>query len=147
MLTLSGWAIAPGGVDRVEVWLDEQKLGNAYLGVRREDIGMAYPDYDGALLSGFAMVVPHRAIHIGDHNVRVIVHAKSGRSTDCSFQLLSKPPETSGVGNLRIFVPQVETDQRLAILAATGERPNHVVLIYPSGEDGDGVASASRNTG
>ena len=101
ILTVSGWAIAQGGIDRVEVWLGEQKLGNAYLGVRREDIGMAYPEYDGALLSGFAMVVPHRAVPAGDHNVRVIVHAKSGRSTDCSFQLLSKPPDTADVGNLR----------------------------------------------
>jgi ADP-heptose:LPS heptosyltransferase/GT2 family glycosyltransferase len=139
MLTLSGWAIAQGGVDRVEVWLDEHKLGNAYLGVRREDIGMAYPDYDGALLSGFAMVVPHRAVPVGDHNVRVIVHAKSGRSSDCSFQLLSKPPDSAAGGNLRIFIPQVETDQRLAILAATGERPSHVVLVYARGEDRDGV--------
>ena len=137
MLTLSGWTIARGGVDRVEVWVDKQKLGNAYLGVRREDIGMAYPDYDGALLSGFAMVIPHRVVRAGDHDVDVIVHAKSGRSTERSFQLLSEPPVTSGVANLRTFVPQVETDQRLAILAATGERPSHVVLIYAIGEDGN----------
>ena len=139
MLNLSGWAIAQEGVDRVEVWLDEQKLGNAYLGVRREDIGMAYPDYDGALLSGFAMVVPHHAVRAEDHNVRIIVYAKSGRSTDCSFQLLPKPSDTSGMRNLRNFVTQVETDQRLAILAATGERPSHVVLVYGKGEDEDGM--------
>lgn len=55
-LYMSGWAISRRGSDaitRIDVYLDEQSLGNASHGQSRADIGHAYPAVPGSSQAGF----------------------------------------------------------------------------------------------
>jgi ADP-heptose:LPS heptosyltransferase/GT2 family glycosyltransferase/glycosyltransferase involved in cell wall biosynthesis len=141
LLTVSGWALATGGIERVEIWLDANKLGNAYIGMRREDVGIAFPDIEGSLLSGYAMTVPHRAIGSGERLIRLVAVAKSGQTLERHFHLTSETPEASALGAIRRTVPEAETSQRLAILSKAGIPPHHAILIYvPGGQAMDPLA-------
>jgi len=73
-LTLAGWAFSPGGITSIDVTIDGEPAGQAYHGIRREDIKAAFPKVPGALLSGFAMAIPRkkttgwRSHDLGDHS-------------------------------------------------------------------------------
>jgi ADP-heptose:LPS heptosyltransferase/GT2 family glycosyltransferase len=129
-LTLSGWAIAQGGIDRVEIWLDAQKSGEAYLGQRRVDVDATFPDIEGALQSGFVMVLKSHALEPGWHTIRVLAVAKSGRSVERNIQIEVERNAPAPQGMLRQHVPQLETDQRFAIINATGDVRSFVILVY-----------------
>ncbi len=74
-LAVSGWAVARHGIARVSVFCDEALLGHAHLGMRREDIGAAFPEYEGSLLSGYGMVLPPAGLPEGEHRIRVVAYA------------------------------------------------------------------------
>ena len=78
-LAVSGWALARHGIARVSVFCDDALLGHAHLGMRREDIGAAFPDYEGSLLSGYGMVLPPASLPEGEHRIRVVAYA-AGRT-------------------------------------------------------------------
>jgi ADP-heptose:LPS heptosyltransferase/GT2 family glycosyltransferase len=54
LLHVIGWAIAHAQIIAVQVLLDEERLGSAQFGHRRDDIADAYPGYLNARLSGFS---------------------------------------------------------------------------------------------
>jgi ADP-heptose:LPS heptosyltransferase/GT2 family glycosyltransferase len=128
-LIVSGWAIAQGGIARVEIWLDEEKRGDAFLGQRRDHVAAAFPDIEGAQLAGFIMPLPQRAFAEGWHSMRVVACAKSGRQVERAFQIEAAPEAAPEQGQLRLFVPQAETDARLAILSAIGDPPSFTILV------------------
>jgi SAM-dependent methyltransferase len=50
---VEGWAYSPAGIKEISVWLDGQRVGEAMLGLLREDVTRAHPEWPGALRSGF----------------------------------------------------------------------------------------------
>jgi ADP-heptose:LPS heptosyltransferase/GT2 family glycosyltransferase len=130
---VGGWTVCAGGIERVEIWCDERLLGPAFVGVRREDIAAAFPDYPGALTSGFAFSMPHRLIGDGEHAIRVVVRARSGAMTEEIFRVVLETDDDRGIGMIRDHVPFSETLLRRELLAAMGVRPRVTVLIRRSG--------------
>ena len=128
VLNVSGWAVAPGGLDRVEVQLDEGIPVAAYVGVRREDVAANFPENEAALFSGFALTIPHRLIGEGEHTIRLQVHAKSGRFAERIFQLVSEKPDET-LGKIRSRLPQAEIDLRKEVLRQMDHHPVFLVFI------------------
>ncbi len=62
-----GWAVAPAGMQKVELYVDGQFFGNVPLGGRRADVGGAYPNYPGSAESGFAMAFNYSGLNAGSH--------------------------------------------------------------------------------
>ena len=59
-LPIVGWAVAPSGIDHVEVFLNEEPKGNAYFGARRNDIKGLFATMHDPASSGFGMSIPKR---------------------------------------------------------------------------------------
>ena len=54
-LLVQGWAVSLAAMVTVQVFLDEQRIGAAQLGGQRDDVGLAFPAYSNARLSGFTL--------------------------------------------------------------------------------------------
>ncbi len=123
-MSIAGWALAPAGIAGVEVLVDGTSLGEAYYGIRREDIGNAFPGMDNALLCGFAMLVPPQVLRRGRHDVRVIVRDKAGTSTLVEFAVDAEPATgTEGPWQLRRKMTDAERRLMLGIVEAGGALP------------------------
>jgi ADP-heptose:LPS heptosyltransferase/GT2 family glycosyltransferase len=87
MFTVTGWAIAPGGIDTVEVTIDDRIPARAYYGARREDIAAALPELPDSLLSGFTLHAGTLGLAAGEHTVRVQVRSKDGDTQSRAFAI------------------------------------------------------------
>lgn len=55
-LTIAGWYLDPVGIQRIQVYVDDIFMGNAVMGISREDVYKAYPSYNNHI-SGFQMKI------------------------------------------------------------------------------------------
>jgi len=78
---VEGWALARTAVTSVDVSVDGVDLGPAYYGIRREDVAAAFPDWPGALLCGYGMSIPLKALRPGRRKVRI--RATDGTQQRC----------------------------------------------------------------
>ncbi|MFD1887506.1 hypothetical protein, partial [Paenibacillus wenxiniae] len=53
-LVVAGWYLDPVGIQRIQVYVDDVFMGNAAMGVSREDVYKAYPSYNNHI-AGFQM--------------------------------------------------------------------------------------------
>ncbi len=82
-----GWAVAPQGVKKVELYMDGVLIGNIPLGGKRSDVGATYPSYPGSTDSGFAMAFnysEHSTLTAGSHTFTVRAYDNAGGSRDAS---------------------------------------------------------------
>src|SRR5690606_23861287 len=82
---LVGWAIARKGIASVEVALDGRSIGRAYHGLRRDDVGAAYPHISDALRGGFALSVPSRLLKTGRSHLQVTATDANGNIAETIF--------------------------------------------------------------
>ena len=59
-LLVVGWAISRNAMVAVQAFINDQRLGTAQLGGRRDDVASAFPGYTNARMSGFSL-----STHIG----------------------------------------------------------------------------------
>ncbi len=81
---IRGWAVAPQGLQRIELYLDGALQGNIPLGGRRADVGDAYPGYPGSADSGFAMAFNYSTLSAGPHTLTVRAVDAAGATRDAS---------------------------------------------------------------
>jgi ADP-heptose:LPS heptosyltransferase/GT2 family glycosyltransferase len=86
-LTIEGWVLARSGITGVEVFLDDQRLGDAHYGLARQDVGTAFPDWENSLRCGYAFHCPPRSLRDGTHTVRLVARARSGQEFVRSFAM------------------------------------------------------------
>lgn len=72
-IAVEGWAVCPIGVAAIEVWLDNLRLGNAELGLPREDVGEQHPTIPMARYAGFRFATRVESIQAGEHHLRVVL--------------------------------------------------------------------------
>ncbi len=141
MLAIDGWAIARNGLAAVELFLDGAPVGVASRGVRRLDIGAAYPDWPDALMSGFAAMLPRKLFSRDKHVLRVSARDKRGQVQETEFQVAVEPADLDDErAQLRAFAPQAEIDLKMRLLAAAPGRVAFTVLILP----GEGESALAR---
>jgi ADP-heptose:LPS heptosyltransferase/GT2 family glycosyltransferase len=128
-LALKGWAFARGGPVGIEVFIDGRSQGHAHRGIRRPDLQDAFPDWD-ALRAGFAMLIAPQSLSPGTHVIRLEISGEHGERATQSFDIAAEPAaEGPGPWQLRRKIPQAETDQHLAILAAADMQPAWSLLL------------------
>jgi hypothetical protein len=79
-----GWAVAPQGLQKIELYVDGVLGGNLPLGGKRPDVGAAYPSYPGAADSGFAMAYNYSSLTTGPHTLTVRAYDNAGGAHDAS---------------------------------------------------------------
>jgi ADP-heptose:LPS heptosyltransferase/GT2 family glycosyltransferase len=72
-LDVSGWAICPIGIAVITIDLDDEAIGDAELGLARDDVGEQYPDIPMARYSGFRLSKALGDASAGEHRIRVVL--------------------------------------------------------------------------
>ena len=141
-LLIGGWALARAGVAEIEVAIDGSPMTLADYGLRRLDIAAAFPDWDGAAVSGFAALVPHRVLTKGSHAVTLTLRDKAGGTTRSEFGIqVEEVSDAPGPWLLRRKMGQAEIDLDRRILERCGRHPMFIVVMPVKGE------AASRRAG
>jgi ADP-heptose:LPS heptosyltransferase/GT2 family glycosyltransferase len=150
-LAVSGWALSRNGVASVDIDIDNLHVAQAYYGVRRQDVANAFPDWGGALRSGFAALIPHTKLPQGRHAVRIVLRDRAGKTAVIAFAIeveelsdSEQPSEQGRPWSIRRKMPQAEIDLQSGILAAVDWRPRFALLLLLDG--GDDAVSRARAT-
>lgn len=129
-MTIEGWALARGGMDRIEVALDGNPLGQVHYGVVRPDVGAAFPGWDGAVRSGYTFHCPSRALPDGDHVVQLTARSKTGETHVHAFQItVRKTDDPEETVSIRRRVSHVEQRMRADILRQLNWQPVFQVIV------------------
>jgi len=75
LLRVEGWAASPDPLDRIEVLLGDEPLGQAEAGLRRADVAAAHPSYPNAERSGFLFRKELVRENIADKDIKVRARA------------------------------------------------------------------------
>ena len=143
-LIIEGWALARGGVASIAISLNGQHFGTAYYGIRRKDVGEAFPDWEGSSVSGFGLMVPAGAIGDGGHSIGVQVWTSTGLCAATEFSLnVEQAAIEEGPSVLRRKMPLAEIRLAESILSGLAWRPNFGLLLG-IGEVDDEIAWARR---
>ena len=131
-LTIEGWVLSRSGVVEMQVWFDDQRLGDAHFGLARQDVGSAFPDWPNSLRSGFAFHCPPRSLRNGEHVVKITVRALSGEQMERSFRVNVRKPEGSDdAGTIRRHMSLVEADLLTEALGRLDHHPAfHLVVRH-----------------
>lgn len=129
-LIIEGWALADDGVAAVEVFLDGNFVDAAKYGERREDIAAAFPERPDALLSGYGLAIPPRALENGVHQVRVELTTPRGRKAHQEFRIeVDQTLPAQGPWALRRKMPASEIAVSEHILSGLGWRPRFALVM------------------
>jgi ADP-heptose:LPS heptosyltransferase/GT2 family glycosyltransferase len=72
-LTVSGWAVCAIGISAITVQLDDEVVGEAELGLPRDDVGGEYRHIPMARYSGFRFSKALGDVRSGEHRLRVLL--------------------------------------------------------------------------
>lgn len=75
-----GWAADTDGLQKIEVMIDDTILQNAIHGDQRPDVGATFPDFTGAMFSGYVANVDSTRIQAGVHVLTVRATDNKGMS-------------------------------------------------------------------
>ena len=130
-LTIDGWLLTRSGIASFDVFLDDQRLGEAHHGLARQDVGAAFPEWPNALRAGYAFHCPPRSLRDGDHTVELRIRSHNALQLTRSFQITVKKTEDQqdGAAAIRRRVPRVEADMMLALLADPQDRPSFRFIV------------------
>jgi ADP-heptose:LPS heptosyltransferase/GT2 family glycosyltransferase len=131
-LPIGGWAIAPSGIATIEVFCGSEFLGRAYIGMRREDIAAAFPDYPGSLLAGYALVLPPGMLAPGEHMLRIEANASNGQKAIREFRVRAGDSSADAPG-ARLVTRVSRSDAALALRMAGPGAPHFHLMIAVSG--------------
>jgi hypothetical protein len=83
---IHGWALSLSGegVERIEVYIDEEYAFDVPYGDPRADIGKAFPDIIGSNTSGFSVPFRYSTLSAGQHTVSVVVTDEFGAQEERS---------------------------------------------------------------
>lgn len=70
-ILIEGWALNKSGVKEVKVYLDDEFISNAKIGLAREDIQTAYPKYDNSINSGYECEVDLSKYPNGNKTIKI----------------------------------------------------------------------------
>lgn len=81
-LKVSGWALAPAGVDSIEILVDDVSVRELPHGSLRPDVALMHSDYHEPHHSGFSGIVPVENLDEGSHILTIRVHSRDGQKRD-----------------------------------------------------------------
>ena len=81
---IHGWALSEEGVERIQVFIDEEYAFDVPYGDPRADIEKAFPDINGSSTSGFSVPFRYSTLSAGQHTVSVVVTDEFGAQVERS---------------------------------------------------------------
>ncbi|MEA2727093.1 MAG: hypothetical protein QOF70_1568, partial [Acetobacteraceae bacterium] len=133
-LTIDGWLLTRSGIASFEVFLDDQRLGDAHYGLARQDVGAAFPEWPNALRSGYAFHCPPRSLRDGDHTIELRIRANNGVALSREFRItVQKAEDQKDSVGIRRRVPRVELDMMTTFLADMEYRPTFQFILRLDG--------------
>ena len=90
-VVIRGWALAPSGVENVEILLNGEKIAQATHGQRRPDVGRKFPDIENCEFCGFSHLWDSSEAQEGPHLLTVSVLSKQGTRKDTQVPVLIDP--------------------------------------------------------
>ena len=130
-LRVEGWAVARVGVASVSAFVDGVESAEAYYGVRREDVALVHPDWDGAANSGFGLSIPAKLLTVGEHKVRIAVRDLLGREISRTFSVIVElTADISWPDALRMRIPVAELHLDKLVLSSLRHEPS-IELFMP----------------
>ncbi len=129
-LSINGWALAPAGIRDVAIAIDGTFVTHAQHGIRRDDVGNAFPDRPDALQSGFATVIPYWLLPKGSHTVSLTVRDQAEHEASVQFGIeVEETPEGDGPWSLRRKMNQAEIDVQISVLEGLEWQPQFTVVV------------------
>jgi len=83
VVTVKGWLLDQNEISKIEVFVDNIKQGEAYYGLKRNDVFLAYPEYNNTN-SGYVYNLDTRALPNGTHKIIIRSVSNSGAITQIS---------------------------------------------------------------
>jgi|GEM_PF-488852 len=80
ILSIQGWAISPAGIDRLELFIDDEPVGEPHYGILRPDVHTAHPEVVNSGRSGFFFQTDVTSLPKGAHVARLVIHARDGQT-------------------------------------------------------------------
>jgi len=80
MVPVGGWALAPAGIEAIDVYLDGEFFSQMKTGGIRDDVASAFPDMGGAASSGFADTLNVSDLLVGTHSMCIAIHDRAGNT-------------------------------------------------------------------
>jgi hypothetical protein len=132
-LTIDGWTLCRPGIAAVEVFLDDQRLADAHHGLARADVARAFPDWPGAIRSGFAFHCPPRLLRSGSHRAELRVRALNGEYVTRCFRFeVHKTEEGREGATIRRRISRNEADFYTRALDHLASRPTfQLIMLLP----------------
>lgn len=116
---IRGWAVAPQGIQRIELAIDGVSRTNIPSGGLRTDVGDAYPTYPNADESGFSMAFNYSNLALGPHTITV--RAIDGRGDDRAV--------TAAFNVTRFDNPYISSPSGVSLSGATVRADGESILI------------------
>lgn len=80
--SIRGWAISKEGIDRVEIYIDDEYAFVAPFGGERTDVADQYPEFPESDRSGFSLAFGYSNLEVGEHTVTARAFNTLGESLD-----------------------------------------------------------------
>src|ERR1019366_5762276 len=133
-MTIEGWVLARSGVTGLEVFLDDHRLGEAHYGLARQDVGVAFPDWDNSLRSGYAFHCPPRSLRNGSHDVRLVVRARNGQEHVHPFNIeVKKADDGDEIATIRRKISRVEANVLAHLIDGLDHDPEFHLILRTDG--------------
>ncbi len=127
---IRGWAIAPSGIEHIELFIDGTFLTNIPSGGSRKDVGDAYPTYPNSDQSGFSMAFNYSNLTKDQHTIaiRAIDNNGDSKETWTTFNITRfEIPFIADPGSISLIGANVsnnDTSISIQDLLASGRRYN-----------------------
>ena len=138
---LRGWAVADLGIDKIEIWIDDEYAFDVPYGGARGDVGNAFPDIAGSGESGFSMAFAYSALAAGAHTAKAVAYDSSGsvKESAISFSVVKfeesfiADPNAVDLSNASCSVSGDEVSVTDAVVSSD---PLDMVLKWRTAEQG-----------
>ena len=87
---LRGWAVASGGIAKIEVYIDGNYAFDAPYGGARGDVGAAFPGISNSTESGFSLAFTYSNLTAGSHTIEAVARTVDGaeESSAATFEVV-----------------------------------------------------------
>ncbi len=129
-LMIEGWSLAGSGVVAIEVYMDDEPLGNAHYGLARRDVAAAFPDNPNALRAGFVFHCPAATLLAGERTVRIVARATDGEVASRHFIIEVRKAEDADVHlRIRRDISPLQAELYADVLDRLDHRPTFQLIL------------------
>ncbi|HEY7577887.1 MAG TPA: hypothetical protein VH855_09845 [Acetobacteraceae bacterium] len=147
LLQLTGWAVAPQGIEQINVYADGRYIASADYGTVRKDVAAVFPRWRDSHRSGFGLRLPARVFLKDPATIEIEAQLASGKTVNGHFVLsfgtrLANPADDSPWGLLMTDI-SIWQHARTAKMWAAGREEEHLRGLeenYRARNDAGGAA-------